>query len=443
MSYDTLLDASFKGVPFYVTAESLRFGRRIVQHEYPNTSKQFGEDVGGFPFDFKVTGFVIGYEAENKLTAIINACNEGGAGLLILPTFGNRNVLAGECNVTIEPLTNVELITFELTFIESRVKAGVGEKDVKLAQQKFVSLTAEIMTEYEIDQPFDFASKLADLKSLCASVKNFKSNLKNYIAGTELGAFLKQVDLVADGIATVINTGRSVIDQFTGEGAIYNTLMNLFVGNGTGSLISAITRESKSHKKRLSVNPSVIAKQAKPNFEFTEQAVNFWPEDTAARMLRNEQRRDLVDMHKANLLAIGYTLLAESFFQTDTEANNARDELEAAYIEMLHAVEPQKGQPIIVPNNQRSRFLSNPDLLAAFEDVRLSALVVATTKQLVKYKIEQAKVYDLSCLNAAYFSQAEQIDSEAELIALARTMHDINGRKAYGLTGVINVPREV
>ena len=33
MSYDTLLDASFKGVPFYVTAESLRFGRRIVQQE--------------------------------------------------------------------------------------------------------------------------------------------------------------------------------------------------------------------------------------------------------------------------------------------------------------------------------------------------------------------------------------------------------------------------
>jgi prophage DNA circulation protein len=46
MTYETLLDASFKGVPFYVTSEGLeRFGRRIVKHEYPNSNQQFGEDV--------------------------------------------------------------------------------------------------------------------------------------------------------------------------------------------------------------------------------------------------------------------------------------------------------------------------------------------------------------------------------------------------------------
>ena len=74
-AYDYLLDASFKGVSFFVDSEELpRFGRRIAQHEYPHTDEQYAEDVGGFPQDFTINGYVVGENSKEQITALISAC---------------------------------------------------------------------------------------------------------------------------------------------------------------------------------------------------------------------------------------------------------------------------------------------------------------------------------------------------------------------------------
>ena len=454
MSYETLLDASYKGVPFYVSAESLpRFGRRIVLHEYPNSGQQFGEDLGAFPPDFNVTGFVAGENAQEQFNALRNACNEGGEGLLILPFFGQAKMLCGECSITVEPYTNVEFLTFELSFIKSRLIAGFGEsqsEDVDDTLSTFVSTANETFVEYyESEDPLFGETELADLKALLSSVRNFQTNLKRYIAGTELGAFLQQVDLLADGAASIINTGRGLVDQFSGDDGLFRTLSNLFIGNGTGSLISAISRESRNFKRGLSINPAVIAKQkTNPNYDFSAaQTVNFWPDDTAARTARNELRRNLIDYYKTNLLAIGYQVLAQTTFDTEQQADDARNELEGAYIEMMHGIDStDRGQPIADAALKRSQYLSDQRIALAFERVRTAGLAQADSKALILYKIETEYVpsyYGVSCLNAAYLSQAEQIDSEQALLDLSRLMYQINGRQAYNLKGNISVLRRL
>jgi hypothetical protein len=454
MTYETLLDASFKGVPFYVTSEGLeRFGRRIVKHEYPNSNQQFGEDVGGFPPDFTVSGFVSGDDAKEQFQALRNACNEAGQGLLVLPFFGQRKMLAGECSVTVEPLTNVEHISFELSFIDSRLQAGFGEsktEDPAEAAVVFVEISGEAFGEYEdVEDPLFGETELADLKAMLSSIRNFQTNLKRYIETTELGAFLQQVDLLADGAASIINTGRGLVDRFSSPDGLFNTLTNLFVGNGTGSLISALCRESRSFRKSLSINSAVIAKQkTNPNFDFTApQPVNFWPDDTADRIARNNRRASLIDYYKTNLLAIAYQVLADTVFDTEQQADDSRAEVEGAYIEMMHGIDDtSRGKRLADAALTRSRYLSNQDVSIAFERVRLAGLAAAEARAVVLYKVETAIIpnyYGVSCLNAAYLTQAEQIDGEPELLRMSRVMYQINGRQAYGLKGTISVLRRL
>ena len=453
MSYETLLDASFKGVPFFVASEQLpRFGRRLAVHEYPNTNQQYGEDVGGFATDFKVSAFVVGIDAKEQFDAIRNACNEVGEGLLILPFFGQRKMLAGECTVTVEPYVNAEFIQFEMSFITSRLQAGFGESqgdDTADAGVTFVTLSGEAMADYyETDDPLFGETELADLKAMLSSIRNFQGNLKKYIAGTELGQFLQQVDLLADGAASIINTGRGLFDQFSSDDGLFNVLSNLFVGNGTGSLIAAISRESRGFGKRLSINPAVIAKQkTQQNFQFEDQSVNFWPEDTADRIARNDRRQALIDYYKSNLLAIGYQVLADTTFDTEQQADNARNELEQAYIDMMHGIEDTaRGKLLADAAAKRSAYLADQRVALSFERVRLAGLQEAESKQLILYKVEEATIpdyYGVSCLKAAYLTQAEQIENETDLLDMTRVMYQINGRTAYGLTGQISVLRRL
>ena len=57
---DTLQPASFRGVPFEVDDMSAKFGRRNVEHAYPQRDRGFVEDLGRAGRRFSVVGFVLG-----------------------------------------------------------------------------------------------------------------------------------------------------------------------------------------------------------------------------------------------------------------------------------------------------------------------------------------------------------------------------------------------
>ena len=50
--------ASFRGVPFGVTADESEGGRRTVTHEFPQRETPYVEDLGGAPRRFTVQAFV-------------------------------------------------------------------------------------------------------------------------------------------------------------------------------------------------------------------------------------------------------------------------------------------------------------------------------------------------------------------------------------------------
>src|ERR1700712_2593538 len=89
-----LLPASFRGVPFAVSATSEQFGRRIASHVYPGRDLPWAEDMGRAPRGFRIPGFIrdndrvsLGGPIAAQRLLLTGAAEKSGSGLLTHPTY--------------------------------------------------------------------------------------------------------------------------------------------------------------------------------------------------------------------------------------------------------------------------------------------------------------------------------------------------------------------
>ncbi|WP_315710042.1 DNA circularization protein [Brenneria uluponensis] len=97
---DYLQDASLRGVPFKVSSDEARFGRRVQVHEYPNRDKPYSEDLGRATRRFSVEAYVIGDDFMIQRNKLINEIEKAGAAKLVHPYYG-------EMSITIDELARV------------------------------------------------------------------------------------------------------------------------------------------------------------------------------------------------------------------------------------------------------------------------------------------------------------------------------------------------
>ena len=74
-----LMDASYRGVPFYVTSTKLKVGRRVVLFEYPQQDKPFVEDLGRAARIVTVEAFTTGRDYVERMSALVKALETQGA----------------------------------------------------------------------------------------------------------------------------------------------------------------------------------------------------------------------------------------------------------------------------------------------------------------------------------------------------------------------------
>ncbi len=96
---ETLLDASFRGVPLEVMAESLGGDRELAQHGVPYRDGDDVEDLGRKAREFSFTVVVFGTNYEIALQNLLAALDTRGAGELIHPIYGRLDVLARKWKV--------------------------------------------------------------------------------------------------------------------------------------------------------------------------------------------------------------------------------------------------------------------------------------------------------------------------------------------------------
>lgn len=96
---ETLLDASFRGVPLGVMAESLGADRALAQHGVPYRDGDDVEDMGRTARRISMTVVVYGTNYEIELQRLLSALDTRGPGELIHPIYGRMDVVSKDWKV--------------------------------------------------------------------------------------------------------------------------------------------------------------------------------------------------------------------------------------------------------------------------------------------------------------------------------------------------------
>lgn len=436
-----ILNAEFKGVNFFVEKESLpKFGRFLKKHEYPNTSEQFVEDVGGFPTEFEIEGFVIGENSKDQLNALINACNEKGPGKLVLPYFGEFLMYAGECSVSAEPYKDNERIDFKAYFCASRAESGLIPDVATETQVLANSEIARIVIKDSIENNFTpnkfdaLASKIAQ-SDFIQIIKDI-NKLIRFIPDMGQDTILNSLNLVSSAIGDLINDSAALADWLNGDNGLYTLLSTGLLGEGNYYLLSTILDLSNSYEDKQTTSISLLNLQS---ISFSDDLESFdlsggpyWNDDTEIRKLRNEQRRILNEIHRYNLLLLAYETFCSAEFNDDKQAIQAKIDIENAYKKLVH------------PDNYDRITDFSVDCFELLNKTRLLSLAASQNSQVIKYKVQKENnpfYYGSSILCLSYISQAEQLNNENDLLSLTETMRNANQRKTYLISGEFTVLR--
>lgn len=94
-----LRTASFRGIRFNLTSADAGFGRRTVDHEFPNRDEPYSEDLGRKARTFQIDAFISGFDYQRQRDRLIAACEAKGPGRLVHPYYGTRMVVCKSCDV--------------------------------------------------------------------------------------------------------------------------------------------------------------------------------------------------------------------------------------------------------------------------------------------------------------------------------------------------------
>jgi len=241
--YQSLRQASFRGVSFAVLAGETSHGRRVAVHEYPYRDTAWIEDMGRGVRKITIRGFIIqdsvvygGGDVIQQRLALIAACETKDAGTLIHPTLGEMTVSIPENGLRIgESLSSGRSFEFTLTCIESGLKVFA------------VTTTAAAATSVKTNY----------LKLASTTVHSAIARIKSEIRGVTQG-----IKTIKSTIAFWTNTVNSTISEVTNIG---NTLKSTFGNTRYGRYSQGSTGGSSGANGQTDIDdtsdPGALVKQ--------------------------------------------------------------------------------------------------------------------------------------------------------------------------------------
>lgn len=212
--YESLRQASFRGINFAVLSEDMTHGRRVAVHEYPYRDTAWVEDMGRAVRKITLRGFIVqdstvygGGSVITQRQNLIAACEQKDTATLIHPTLGELMVSVPENGLRIGgSFSNGRVFEFTLTCIESGLKVfavtttvaaatTVGTNYLKLVSTTVLSAIATVKGELRsvtqaiktIKSTVAFWENMVD--STISEVTNISSTLKSTFGNTRYGRY--------------------------------------------------------------------------------------------------------------------------------------------------------------------------------------------------------------------------------------------------------------
>ena len=203
-----LRKASYNGVNFEVSNSNLKFGRRVVVHEYPQQDVPYGEDLGRATRIITMSAFIVGADYASRSKKLIEALEKpvNEPGTLVHPWLGSLKVYLSEKPQITWNLAQ-RLVTFNLTFVEAgqlnKPKAGTSWGDKLRA--KVDSFMNEALDNFGINM---------------SAIDNLTNNIADVIDGSVsdvLGCLsdspISSMFDLADTISDLANNAGSLLSQ--------------------------------------------------------------------------------------------------------------------------------------------------------------------------------------------------------------------------------------
>lgn len=89
---ERLRPASIGGIPFQVESDRGTFGRKTVEHEYPERDIPESEDLGRKGRTYQIEGFIVGEDFDIQRNRLIEVIESSGRRELIHPAYGTLEV---------------------------------------------------------------------------------------------------------------------------------------------------------------------------------------------------------------------------------------------------------------------------------------------------------------------------------------------------------------
>lgn len=115
---EQLVQASYRGVAFFVDAHDAELGRRVQVHEFPLRDTAYAEDLGRATRRFTLQAYVLGENYMADRDDLLRAAERPGGGQLEHPYFGQMQVVCTACRVQ-ESTREGGLCRFQLEFVEA------------------------------------------------------------------------------------------------------------------------------------------------------------------------------------------------------------------------------------------------------------------------------------------------------------------------------------
>lgn len=316
MAFEDRLNASIRGVEFFLDDASGDFGRRAIPHAYPKREQGYTEDNGKVLQQEMINGRTVGDGYFEKLKQIIEALNAPGPCEMIHPWFGIRKVQVGKGSFKLVNKTD-GLATFSFEVFEvgenlfpnaksdtaNQVKAE-SEKSQDAANAAFEEDFDETATEGVGDMVDQFLDDLDEftrgLPSLPSELREWtdrlmraKDSIGNLLAypgelARETMGLMEDVKGVVTDPIRALDVYQNVQNRWDGmraELAVTGGLSrNIDSANGFASSVSMVSNPAKQQAildnanayKRLILNSSSVSKaaamgNANVSFELNDQ----------------------------------------------------------------------------------------------------------------------------------------------------------------------------
>lgn len=200
MSWLSLLDASFRGVPFQVESVSDKGEKSLAIHEYPYRAGGEVEDLGRKPRIIPLKAVFWGVNYLSGLRALVKAFEKEGKGELIHPVFGSVDVVIRSWDIPHEAeRPNYATVSFEAVeaspdnpFFDDQSPRSLAER----ASDALLGGLAQALND-----------SAASLQATLGEVAGQAASLQNSVL-----AALDGLLMVYDSARTVTRTALSYLD---------------------------------------------------------------------------------------------------------------------------------------------------------------------------------------------------------------------------------------